>query len=136
MSEWDFLAALAEGADCGILLDVNNIYVTARNLGFDPVCYIEGIPPARVGQFHLAGFTDMGTYLFDTHSAPVHEDVWDLYRLAVRRFGDVATLVEWDADIPPWERLRAEAERAATEAREATRKDRANEHGRTPADAA
>jgi uncharacterized protein (UPF0276 family) len=135
MSEWDFLAALAEAADCGILLDVNNIYVSARNLGFDPVRYIEGIPPARVGQFHLAGFTDMGTYLFDTHSAPVHEDVWRLYRLAVRRFGDVATLVEWDADIPPWERLRAESERAEREARAATRKDHVHD-GRTPADAA
>jgi hypothetical protein len=136
MSEWEFLAALAEEADCGILLDVNNIYVSARNLGFDPVRYVEGIPPARVGQFHLAGFTDMGTYLFDTHSAPVHEDVWDLYRLAVQRFGEVATLVEWDADIPPWERLRAEAERAASEARKATRKDKSNDDGRTPADAA
>jgi uncharacterized protein len=116
MSEWEFLAALAEEADCGLLLDVNNVYVSARNLGFDPLPYLEGIPVHRVGQFHLAGFTDMGTYLFDTHSAPVHEDVWELYRLAVRRFGEVSTLVEWDADIPPWERLRAEAERAASEA--------------------
>ncbi len=116
MNEWEFLAALAERADCGILLDVNNIYVSGRNLGFDPRRYLDGMPPARVGQMHLAGFTDMGTYLFDTHSAPVHEDVWELYRHAVARFGAGATLVEWDADIPPFERLCEESERARREA--------------------
>jgi uncharacterized protein (UPF0276 family) len=116
MTEWEFLAAVADRADCGILLDVNNIYVSGKNLGFDPVRYLEAVPVQRVGQFHLAGFTDMGSYLFDTHSAPVHEDVWDLYRLAVRRFGPVPTLVEWDADIPPFERLCAESERARAEA--------------------
>lgn len=116
VTEWEFLAELAERADCGILLDVNNIYVSAKNLGFDPVEYLQAIPPARVGQMHLAGFTDMGSYLFDTHSAPVHEDVWQLYRLAARLFPNAATLVEWDADIPPFERLCAEAERARHEA--------------------
>jgi hypothetical protein len=119
MSEWEFLVAVAERADCGILLDVNNVYVSAHNLGFDPLRYLAEIPIDRVGQFHLAGFTDMGTYLFDTHSAPVHADVWSLYRRAVRRFGAVATLVEWDADIPPYDRLCREAERAAAEARAA-----------------
>jgi len=110
--EGEFLAALAERADCGILLDVNNVHVSATNLGFDPVAYLEALPPERLGQIHLAGFTDMGTYLFDTHSAPVSDEVWRLYARAVRRFGAVPTLVEWDADIPPFERLHAEAEKA------------------------
>lgn len=115
MSEWEFLAALAEVADCGILLDVNNVYVSGRNLGFDPDLYLDALPPARVAQIHLAGFTDMGAYLFDTHSAPVHDDVWRLYRRAVARCGAVSTLVEWDADIPSFARLCAEAERARAE---------------------
>jgi len=112
IDEWDFLTAVAERADCGILLDVNNIYVSARNLGFDPALYIDAIPRERVGQMHLAGFTDMGSYLFDTHSAPVHDDVWALYRRAVRRFGSGSTLLEWDAEIPSFARLRAELDLA------------------------
>lgn len=123
MSEWEFLTAVSERADCGILLDINNIYVSAHNLGFDPLAYLEGIPPKRVGQMHLAGFTDMGTHLFDTHSAPVHEDVWQLYRRAVRRFAAVPTLVEWDADIPPFERLQEEVDRARREAAKGARDD-------------
>ncbi len=114
MSEWEFLAAVAEQADCGILLDINNIYVSAFNHGFDPVAYIDGLPPDRIGQFHLAGYTDMGGFLFDTHSAPVSERVWQLYAHAVERFGPRATLIEWDADIPPFARLCAESERART----------------------
>jgi len=110
--EPDFLAAVAEQADCGILLDVNNVYVSARNLDFDADAYIDAIPAARVGQIHLAGFTDMGSYLFDTHSAPVDEHVWRLYTRAIARFGRVSTLVEWDADIPPLARVCAEAEMA------------------------
>lgn len=120
MSEWEFLAALAVEADCGVLLDVNNVYVSGRNLGFSPRDYLDAIPPARVAQMHLAGFTDMGSYLFDTHSAPVHDDVWGLYRHAVARFGAGATLVEWDADIPSFERLHAETERARAEASDST----------------
>lgn len=116
LGEWEFLAALADDADCGLLLDVNNVYVSAHNLGFDPWRYLDAIPVDRVAQIHLAGFSDMGTFLFDTHSAPVHDDVWALYRRSVRRFGAAATLVEWDADIPPFERLQAEAERARREA--------------------
>jgi len=112
ISEWEFIAALAERADCGILLDVNNIYVSARNLGYAPEVYLDAIPCARVGQMHLAGFTDMGTYLFDTHSAPVHADVWALYRRAVARFGSGSTLLEWDAEIPPFARLCAELDLA------------------------
>jgi uncharacterized protein (UPF0276 family) len=121
MREWDFLAAVAERADCGILLDVNNIYVSARNLGFAPGTYLDAIPRQRVGQMHLAGFTDMGTYLFDTHAAPVHDDVWALYRRAVRRFGSGATLLEWDAEIPSFARLCAELDLAREAANAATR---------------
>jgi uncharacterized protein (UPF0276 family) len=91
---------------------VNNVYVSSRNLGFDPHRYLDAIPAARVAQMHLAGFTDMGSYLFDTHSAPVHAEVWDLYRYAVQRVGAAATLVEWDADIPGFARLAAEADTA------------------------
>jgi uncharacterized protein (UPF0276 family) len=116
MPEWEFLAQLAERADCGILLDVNNVYVSSFNHGFDAGEYVDALPVDRVGQFHLAGFTDRGSYLFDTHSAPVAEEVWALYRRAARRFGAGSTLVEWDADIPPFERLAGEVERARREA--------------------
>ena len=131
MAEWEFLSALAAEADCGLLVDVNNIYVSACNLGFDPLQYLAAIPPERVAQIHLAGFTDMGTYLFDTHSAPVHEDVWSLYRIAIARSGVVATLVEWDADIPAFERVQAEADRARAEARRATQRAAATWESRT-----
>lgn len=110
--EWEFLAELAERADCGLLLDVNNVWVSAFNLGFDPFAYLDALPAHRVAQIHLAGFSDRGSHLFDTHDAPVHECVWKLYAHAVERFGTVGTLVEWDAQIPPIERLCAEAERA------------------------
>lgn len=113
MTEWDFLAALSRRAGCGILLDVNNVYVSAHNLGFDPLEYLDGIPPDRVGQFHLAGHSDRGTYLLDTHDAPVPPPVWDLYREALRRFGRVPTLVEWDDRIPPLDVVVAESRRAA-----------------------
>jgi uncharacterized protein len=112
MPEWDFLGAIAERADCGILLDVNNIYVSAVNHGFDAERYLDGIPIGRVGQIHLAGHTDNGTHLLDTHDHPVRDEVWDLYRSAVARFGRVSTLVEWDDHIPPFDALLAEAERA------------------------
>ena len=112
MPEWEFLAAVAERADCGILLDVNNIYVSAVNHGFDATAYVEGVPPGRVAQIHLAGHTDNGTHLLDTHDHPVRAEVWDLYRAAVARFGRVSTLVEWDDRIPPFDDVLAEAERA------------------------
>jgi uncharacterized protein (UPF0276 family) len=112
LAEWDFLAAVAEGADCGILLDVNNVYVSAYNHGFDAEAYLAALPHHRIGQIHLAGYSDRGSYLFDTHSAPVAKAVWDLYASATVRYGEVSTLVEWDADIPPFERLGEEVERA------------------------
>src|SRR5262245_18060733 len=112
MSEWKFVAEIAEQADCGILLDVNNIYVSAYNHHFDPETYIKQIPPARIGQVHLAGHSDKGTYLFDTHDGPVIKPVWDLYRLAMRCCGRVSTLIEWDEHIPEFEVVSREAEHA------------------------
>lgn len=112
LAEWEFLGAVAERADCGLLLDVNNVYVSATNHGFSADAYLAGLPHDRVGQIHLAGHTDMGTYLFDTHDGPVIEPVWDLYRQVLRRFGRVSTLVEWDDHIPELDVVCAEAERA------------------------
>jgi uncharacterized protein len=112
MPEWEFLAGVAARADCGILLDVNNVHVNARNHGFDAAAYLAGVPVGALGQIHLAGHTDMGAYLFDTHDGPVADAVWALYRDAVRRFGRVSTLVEWDDHIPELEVLQAEAEHA------------------------
>ncbi len=112
LAEWEFLGAVAEQADCGLLLDVNNVYVSAVNHGFSAEAYLAGLPADRIGQIHLAGHTDMGAYLFDTHDGPVIDPVWDLYRAAVRRFGRVSTLVEWDEHIPELDVVCAEAERA------------------------
>ncbi len=112
MPEWEFLTAVAERSGCGILLDLNNIYVNAYNHQFDPLAYLRHIPGDLVGQFHLAGHTDLGTHLFDTHNGPVIDAVWALYREALTRWGPVTTLVEWDADIPPFDRLAAEADKA------------------------
>ena len=118
MSEWEFLGAVAERADCGILLDVNNVYVSAANHGFSPAAYIDAVPASRVGQIHLAGHTDHGTHLLDTHDAPVVPAVWDLYRRAVARCGRVSSLVEWDDRIPELDEVLAEAERARVAERE------------------
>jgi uncharacterized protein len=118
MPEWEFVAEVARRADCGILLDVNNVYVSARNHGFDAREYLAQIPIDRVGQFHLAGHSDRGTYLFDTHDGPVADPVWELYAFAVRRFGRVPTLIEWDEHVPELERLIEESRvAAAAEAR-------------------
>jgi len=112
MSEWAFLSAIVEEADCGILLDVNNIYVSSYNHNFDPHAYVEAVPAHRVVQIHLAGHTNFGAYIIDTHSDHVINPVWELYRHAIRRCGAVSTLIEWDDDIPPLETLLAEAELA------------------------
>jgi uncharacterized protein len=108
MSEWEFLQALAERADCLILLDVNNIHVSAVNHGFAATDYLQGISPARVAQIHLAGHLDCGTHLIDTHDAPVPPPVWDLYGEAVQRFGAVPAMIERDANIPAYQELIAE----------------------------
>lgn len=116
IAEAEFLAEVARRADCGILLDVNNVYVSARNHGLDPDAYLAALPPERVGYLHLAGHRDHGDHLLDTHDGPVAEAVWALYRTAVRRFGQVSTLVEWDDHIPALDVVLAEAARARTEA--------------------
>ncbi len=109
LTEWDFVAAVAEEADCGILLDINNIYVNARNHGFDPEGYLAALPARRIGQYHLAGHQDHGSHVLDTHDQPVVDAVWDLFRSAVRRFGPRPTIIERDDNIPPFETLLAEA---------------------------
>ncbi len=113
MTEWEFLTALVERTGCGILLDVNNIFVSAHNHGFPARGFLEGIPRGSVGQIHLAGHRDEGTHLLDTHDHPVCDGVWDLYRAAVERFGGVATLIERDDEIPPLAVVVAESRRAA-----------------------
>ena len=112
MSEWEFLAQIAQQADCGILLDVNNVYVSATNHGFDAHEYLLGVPVDRVCQMHLAGHSTYEMYLLDTHDGPVILPVWELYRFAVRRFGRVSSLIEWDDKIPEFDELCAEAARA------------------------
>src|SRR6202163_994543 len=108
LTEWDFLRTVAEEADCLILLDVNNIYVSSVNHEFDPQDYLAAIPIERVQQMHLAGHQSHGHYLIDTHDYPVPDPVWALYADAVRRFGAVSTMIERDANIPPLGELQAE----------------------------
>ena len=112
LTEWEFLAAVAERADSLILLDINNVHVSAHNHGFSALDYLDGLPPARVQQFHLAGHEQGGALLIDTHDAPVVDAVWDLYLEAVRRFGRVSTMIERDDHIPPLAELRAELDHA------------------------
>jgi uncharacterized protein (UPF0276 family) len=112
MPEWEFLSEVAERADCGVLLDCNNIYVSSKNHGFDANAYVDGVDPQRVVQMHLAGHTDKGAYLLDTHSDHVNDATWALFRRAVRRCGPTSVLIEWDDDIPEWDVLAAEAAEA------------------------
>jgi hypothetical protein len=112
MSEWEFLGRLAEQADCGLLLDVNNVYVSAFNHGFDPREYIDAVPADRVVQYHVAGHTNKGTHIIDTHSDHALPEVWELYARAWERTGPAATLYEWDEDIPELDVLVAEAQKA------------------------
>lgn len=112
MTEWEFIAHIAERADCLLLLDLNNVYVSSVNHGFDPLAYLRHIPVDRVQQFHLAGHRLNGDHLLDTHDAPVCEAVWELYDHALTRFGPVSTMIERDENIPPLEALLAELQRA------------------------
>ena len=117
MSEWQFIAELAGRADCELLLDVNNIYVSATNHGFDPRVFIDAMPAGRVRQIHLAGHeTNDDGFLVDTHDHPVCEAVWELYRHAIARFGATPTMIERDDHIPPLAELVAELDRARREA--------------------
>ena len=117
--EWQFVAEVAQRTGCGILLDVNNIYVSATNHRFDPRQYLHAIPAAAVGEIHLAGHENNGECLIDSHSRPVCDAVWALYRQAVARIGPIPTLIEWDNDIPELAVLVAEAFKADGALREA-----------------
>ncbi|WP_323845392.1 DUF692 domain-containing protein [Microbulbifer magnicolonia] len=112
LTEWEFLAEVCARADCLMLLDINNVYVSARNHGFDPREYIDFLDPARVQQFHLAGHSDYGDYVIDTHDHDVPDPVWELYRHALRRFGPVSTLIERDDHIPELPQMIAELDMA------------------------
>ncbi|HKS46492.1 MAG TPA: DUF692 domain-containing protein [Amycolatopsis sp.] len=112
MPEWEFLSRMAEDADCGLLLDVNNVYVSARNHDFDPRAYVSALPAERVVQLHLAGHTDRGTDVIDTHDRPVADPVWELYGFTTALLPEVSTLLEWDEHIPPFDDLLAELEKA------------------------
>jgi len=112
MTEWEFLNEVVERADCGILLDVNNIYVSAMNHNFDPREYLDSVPAERVAQIHVAGHSRYEKYLLDTHDHAVIDPVWELYARAIRRIGPTATLLEWDDRIPSFEEVHAEALKA------------------------
>jgi uncharacterized protein len=114
MTEWEFISAIADEADCGILLDINNIFVSAFNHRFDASDYIDALPAERVAQYHLAGHSDHGTHLLDSHDHPVRDEVWTLYERAARRFGAVSAIVEWDDNIPEFAELADIADRART----------------------
>src|SRR6201996_2184384 len=112
MTEWEFLAEVVEKADCGILLDVNNIYVSSRNHDFDPREYVEAVPAERVAQIHIAGHSKFEKYILDTHDHPVIDPVWALYARAIQRCGPTATLLEWDDNIPSFDQVHREALKA------------------------
>jgi uncharacterized protein (UPF0276 family) len=112
MTEWQFLAEVVERADCGILLDVNNIYVSSKNHSFDPYDYLNNVPHDRVGQIHVAGHSKYEKYILDTHDHPVLDPVWKMYEHAIKLCGLTSTLLEWDAHIPSFEEVHREALKA------------------------
>lgn len=112
IDEPDFLRALAEQTGCGLLLDVNNVYVSCFNAGTDPIAYLDGFPCDRVVQMHLAGHQDFGTHVIDTHDRPVRAEVWELFRIAWARTGGASTLLEWDDQIPDFDVCVAELRKA------------------------
>jgi uncharacterized protein (UPF0276 family) len=119
MTEVEFLSELVRRTGCRLLCDVSNVYLSANNLGYDAFAYLDGLPAGAVGELHLGGFTPEedegdpgGMLLIDTHASPITDPVWDLYAHAVRRFGPVPTMIEWDNDLPPFAALLAEAARA------------------------
>ncbi len=112
MSEWEFISELTRRTGCWLLFDVNNVFVSAFNHGYDALDFLNGIPADRVIQFHLAGHSDMGNYMVDTHDHPVRAEVWDLYKAALKRFGPVSTMIERDDNIPPLADMLVELEHA------------------------
>jgi uncharacterized protein (UPF0276 family) len=113
MTEWQFLTEVVERADCGILLDVNNIYVSSKNHSFDPYDYLNNVPHERVGQIHIAGHSKYEKYILDTHDHPVLDPVWKMYAHALDLCGPTSTLLEWDAHIPSFEEVHREAQKAS-----------------------
>lgn len=118
MQEWEFVAEMAKRADCWLLLDVNNVFVSGFNHAFDTQAFIDTVPIERVVQFHLAGHSEAGTHLIDTHDEPVRQEVWDLYAQALKRFGAVSTMIERDDNIPPLADLVMELDHARQIARD------------------
>lgn len=112
MPEWEFVSRIVEAADIGLMFDVNNVYVSAYNHGFDPYEFVGNVPHERIVQIHLAGHTNLGKYVIDTHSGHVIDPVWDLYRETIELAGSVSTLIEWDDQIPEFSVLQAEADKA------------------------
>ncbi|HUK35427.1 MAG TPA: DUF692 domain-containing protein, partial [Vicinamibacterales bacterium] len=112
MTEWEFLTEVVERADCGMLFDVNNIYVSSKNHDFDPMDYIDNVPHHRVAQIHIAGHSKFEKYILDTHDHPVIDPVWNLYERAIELIGPTATLLEWDDRIPSFEEVHSEALKA------------------------
>ncbi|RME39781.1 MAG: DUF692 domain-containing protein [Planctomycetota bacterium] len=121
MSEAEFITRILEGANCGLLLDVSNVVLNARNHGYDPVGFLDSIPLDRVGQLHLGGYEQEGDILLDTHSRPVSAETWSLYRAVLERIGPTSVLIEWDAEIPALDRLMEEADQAQRLMEEVTR---------------
>lgn len=124
MSEAEFMRRLVERTGCGILLDLNNLYVNRRNTGADPLEYFEKLSPDSILQMHLAGYSDPGTFYFDTHSAPVYDPVWDLFKRAMRLYPMVPVCIEWDEDIPDFDVLEEEVDKARSIRREVIAEDR------------
>ena len=112
LTEWEFLSEVVERADCGMLLDVNNIYVSSQNHSFDPLEYVRNVPHHRIGQMHIAGHTKYEDVILDTHDHPVPDPVWAVYAEAIRLSGPTATLLEWDDKIPSFEEVHREAMKA------------------------
>jgi len=112
MTEWEFLNEVVEDADCGILLDVNNIYVSSMNHNFNPLDYLNSVSADRVAQIHIAGHSKYEKYILDTHDHPVIDPVWQIYAKAIERIGPTATLLEWDDQIPSFDEVHREALKA------------------------
>ena len=126
MTEWEFISEIAEAADCLLLLDVNNIYVSSFNHQFDAKAFIDGVPAKRVQQIHLAGHHNYGDYIIDTHDAPVIDPVWDLYEYAISKFGAISTMIERDDNIPPLDALVRELDIARKIAKNALQQESAS----------
>ncbi len=126
MTEWEFISQIAEAADCLLLLDVNNIYVSSFNHQFDAKAFIDGVPANRIQQIHLAGHHNHGDYIIDTHDAPVIDPVWDLYEYAISKFGAISTMIERDDNIPPLAELVQELEIARKIAKKAQQQEQAS----------